>query len=1535
MAKEKTNETPARRNGGGKQAKVRRTASDGEKKPPEPDKPIAVVGLGASAGGVSALQEFFEQMPADSGLAFVVVMHLSPDFESSLAEVLQQTTAMPVVQVSSQVKVEANHVYVIPPNKHLTMADSTLCLQERQQAPGQRVAIDLFFRSLANAYGQRAVCAVLTGTDSDGVIGLKHIKAQGGVTMAQEPSEAEHDVMPLSAIETGMVDWVMPVREMPKKLLEFVHNEQRMELPPEQSPDGEEKETDHAPGAPITARQTHDSEDENALQEVLRHLHIQTGHDFSHYKRATVLRRIARRLQVNSIEDIPSYLEFLRSHTGEARALLQDLLISVTHFFRDRDSFAALEANIPQLFGAKQANDQVRVWVPACATGEEAYSIAILLCEQAAKLENPPSLQVFATDVDEQAIGDARDGLYPETIVADVSQERLRQFFSRDRGRYRVKKDVRESVLFAPHDVLKDPPFSRLDLISCRNLLIYLKRATQARVLEVFHFSLRPGGLLFVGGSESVEDAGSLFSPIDKHHRIYVRRATSRPAWTIPTLPLSPVPRNLRHPTIARPPVLPVVRHAIAGEAGENAEAAFEGEERRALLFGQLHLQLLEKYAPPSVIVNQNNNVVHLSANAGRYLRFGGGEPSSNLFDLVHPALRLELRTALFRARQEQTKASVSNVTVPIDGETELVDVQVQSVEDKDAAEGFALIIFEKRKGAPPDGESPASSAQEPLARHLEEELLHVKQQLSMTVEQYEASNEELKASNEELQAMNEEVRSTAEELETSKEELQSINEELSTVNHELKSNIEALSRANSDLQNLMSSTDIGTIFLDRQLRINRFTPAVQEVFNLLPSDLGRPLSDITHKLKYPDMTDDAERVLDNLATIEREVPDGDDLWFLARLKPYRTAEDKIDGVVITFVDISNRKRMETELRKSAERMRRAFEVQTVGVLFFNNSGTVTEANDAFLQMSGYTREDVKSGLVRWDMMTPAEWMPRSLEAIAELKATGRTTPYEKQYVRKDRTRWWGLFAAARLDENENVKYVLDTTDRKQAERALAQSEERFRQFAENSADVLWIVNRETLELEYVSPAYEKVWGEPREKIMNDRTRWEQLLHPDDREHAIKGFAQLVQGKPFAHLYRIVRPADGEVRWIRDTGFPIRDERGTITRVAGISQDVTDERNRTEELAESEERFRLLVDGARDYAIFLLDPANQIIYWSAGAERVFGWSADEALGQSGNLIFTPEDRARKQELREVKTALREGHANDCRWHLRKDGSRIWVDGVMRRLDDENGNLRGFAKIARDATEQREGEEALKRTHAELEERVRQRTAQLWTANAELQDEISRRERMEQEILDVAEREKRRIGQDLHDTLCQELTAAAFMLQTTAKRLKEKKAQEAKEVGDAAKIVNANVGLARDLARGLHPVEISASGLSTALSELAFLTSTEVPCRFEAPRAVRINDQNVALSLYRIAQEAVNNALKHAKAQGIVISLQRNRHGIELTIADNGVGFIAKRNAKGMGLHLMEYRARNLGGKLRVEPNSPKGTRVVCVVPQGR
>ena len=494
------------------------------------------------------------------------------------------------------------------------------------------------------------------------------------------------------------------------------------------------------------------------------------------------------------------------------------------------------------------------------------------------------------------------------------------------------------------------------------------------------------------------------------------------------------------------------------------------------------------------------------------------------------------------------------------------------------------------------------------------------------------------------------------------------------------------------------------------------------------------------------------------------------------------------------------------------------------------------------------------------------------------------------------------------------------------------ESEMRFREFAENSADVFWIIGAANEKLEYLNRAYEHIWGEARSAVMRDLKRWKQLLHPDDRARVEDNLQQLLNGRRVTVEYRIVRPNDGEVRWIRDSGFPIYDEKGVLTRVAGVGRDITPEKERQEALLVTQQRFRLLVEGAPEYAMFIIGLDNRITYWSAGAERIFGWSAEEAVGQPGTLIFTPEDLASGQEIKEIEIAARDGVASDRRWHMRKDGSRVWVDGVMRRLVDENGTLRGFAKIARDATDRREAEEKLKTSHLELERRVAKRTADLTAANRKLQKEIAQRVKLEQEILEVSEREQRRIGQDLHDSLCQDLAAAAFFLRSTAKKLGPKRREESVVLTEAAQIVNANVGLARDLARGLHPVELSASGLRDALAELAYRINQNVPCRFHCPRTVLVQDETSALNLYRIAQEAVANAVQHGEPKELTISLTRDRRGITLSIRDSGKGMSATTGHEGLGIHIMKYRANAIGGSLTVDSKPNDGTTITCHVP---
>ncbi|MDQ3135130.1 MAG: PAS domain-containing protein, partial [Acidobacteriota bacterium] len=719
-----------------------------------------------------------------------------------------------------------------------------------------QVAIDLFFRTLGETHNQNAVGIVLSGMGSDGTNGLKRIKEYNGLAFAQDPKDAEHDSMPRHAINSGLVDFVLPVALMPEKLIEIWRNASRIKLPPETEP------------PPVVSQE---DADEAALRDVFRLLRSHTGHDFTHYKRATVLRRIERRLQVNGLHDLTLYRDFMREHPMEAQALLKDLLISVTSFFRDRAAFDELEREVlPLLFHEKTTGDQVRVWVAGCATGEEAYSVAMLLLEYAERLASPPAIQIFATDIDEAAIRTAREGSYAETIEADVSPERLRRFFTKEPGGYRIKKDVRERVLFAVHNLIKDPPFSKLDAVTCRNLLIYLNREAQGHIFELFHFVLLPNGFLFLGNSESADGAATLFATVDKKQRIFRADSATRARLRVPSLPLTiPLPRGFAPQT--------------------------EGtRERQQISFSELHQKLLVQYAPPSVIINAAYDIVHLADRAGRFLQFADGEPSHNLLKVVHPELRIELRTALFQAAQTGKSFEARRVLMKRDERDFYVNMIARPVSDDATgatAHNYFLVLFDEVEGLT-GAESFTQSAgeAEPVMRLLEEELQKSKEQQQACIEQFETQNEELKASNEELQAMNEELRSSTEELETGKEELQSVNEEIQTINSELKHKLDELAVANSDLQNLITSTDLATVFVDSDLNIKFYTPRAQDIFNLIPADTGRSLSDITHKLDYADLLQDVERVLDDLHKTDREVASRDGRWYIAQVTPYRTA---------------------------------------------------------------------------------------------------------------------------------------------------------------------------------------------------------------------------------------------------------------------------------------------------------------------------------------------------------------------------------------------------------------------------------------------------------------------------------------------------------------------------------------------------------------------------------------------------------------------------------------------------------------------
>ncbi len=834
-----------------------------------------VVGIGASAGCVAALVELFEHMPPDAGMAFVIVVHLSLQLDS----ILGKATSMPVEQVHGTVAILPDHLYVIPPGLQLTIADGHLHVHELERRQGRSVAIDIFFRALADAQRERAICIVLSGAGSDGSVGLQRVKENGGVTLAQLPADAEYDGMPSSAISTGAVDIVLPVRDMGERLVELWTNMQRIGLPTPASPLAAAGETDRHDAARA----------QRALDDVMTLLHRRTGHDFRHYKRATVLRRLERRLQVNGVPDLASYRDRLEAHPPEAQSLLKDLLISVTNFFRDPDAFGALDGELAKMLQRRVGNSgRLRAWVAGCATGEEAYSIAMLLAEKTAHLRLDLDLRVFASDIDEQAIGAARTGLFPDSIVTDVAPVRLRQFFQKEGAQVRVRKELRERVVFAVHNVLRDPPFSQLDLVSCRNLLIYLDREVQTQVLELFHFALRPGGLLFLGSSESAEPVGDLFLPVDEKHRIY--RANG-------------MRRGMRA-TSAPPPQ----------DVGLLAATLLEPEARNGL--ADVHERAREAVGPASVLVDEEGKILHSTARASGFLRFVAGAPSQNLLDAVRIELRLELRAALSQGWRERKsvqarRVRVQNGTTTGPSTTCWVSMTVHLVDEPGLP--LMLVLFDQTD-ATVGPEAPGESTHDPVQAMLEEELRRTREQLRGTLGESAQSTEDLRASNEEVRAINEELQSTTEKLETSKEELQSVNEELFTVNQELKAKVEETSRVNDDLENLIASTDIAIIFVDRDMRIKRFTPSASRLFNLIQSDGGRSLLDITHRLDYPLLEADSMQAFQSLSLIEREVQGADGGLYVVRVRPYRTHDNRIDGAALTFVDITETRRAEERL---------------------------------------------------------------------------------------------------------------------------------------------------------------------------------------------------------------------------------------------------------------------------------------------------------------------------------------------------------------------------------------------------------------------------------------------------------------------------------------------------------------------------------------------------------------------------------------------------------------------------------------------
>jgi two-component system CheB/CheR fusion protein len=844
-------------------------------------RPNLIVGIGASAGGVEAFEAFFRRMPEDMGMAFVLVTHLPRGHTSTLHEILARCTRMRVSVAADKAEILANHVYAAPADAIVTVVEDRLRLHTRS-AELERRPIDVFLSSLAEARAESAVGVLLSGGGTDGTLGIKRIKEKGGLTLAQgtNGSAPKQPSMPDSAIAAGVVDIVLSTEEMPARLAQFART-----FDPRQ----------HAAAETGSVQEGAQS----TVEAIYRILLNQVGHDFSGYKEKTFMRRVRRRMQVQQIEQLDSYLERLRADPDEVGMLFRDLLIGVTSFFRDPESFATLEREvIPRLFADKGTNDTVRVWVPGCATGEEVYSLAILMREYMQSLRVHPKVQLFATDIDETALGVARSGRYPASLLDKVSPQRLKQFFTGDDVSYVVNKDLRDLCIFSLHSVIRDPPFSRIDLISCRNLLIYFGVHFQSHVLPVFHYALRPRGYLLLGTSENVSQHTDLFSPVDRKTRLFQRRDTI--AAPLQFRLFAPIDRS------SRP----------AGESRNDIGTA--ANLRRAV-----DARVLDHYVTPHVVINREGDVLHYSARTGKYLEAAPGLPNRQLIAMARRGLRLDLRNAMRKAMEARRPVTRHGIAVEIDDRVQRIDLTVEPLGDNDADPLFLVLFADVGAPFTVSGEAGLQASGDKTTERLDQELRELRERLQATVEEYETAVEELKSSNEELQSMNEEFQSTNEELETSKEELQSVNEELQTVNAELNGKIDEVDRAHNDLRNVFESTQIPTIFLDNHLVIRSYTPAVSVVFNLIASDRGRPLSDIVSHLSDSEaLHRDLRTVLEHGQPIERNVTRSDkSASFLMRVVPYRGQNNIVDGVLVTFTDVTRLAAAEAHHRTLVEEL--------------------------------------------------------------------------------------------------------------------------------------------------------------------------------------------------------------------------------------------------------------------------------------------------------------------------------------------------------------------------------------------------------------------------------------------------------------------------------------------------------------------------------------------------------------------------------------------------------------------------------------
>ena len=1394
-----------------------------------------VVGIGASAGGLEALKAFFGAMPPRSGLVFVVVVHLDPTHNSLMPELLARTTPLSVEQAHDRQLLEADHVYIIPPNRTLTVDQGLLRVREVADRRGLRGTIDHFFRSLAADQRSNAVAIVLSGTGTEGMLGARAIKAEEGLVMAQAPDTASQPSMPANVIATGLVDFVLAPDKMPRALLEYAHDTRAHRAP-----------AVAAPEAKLL----------NGLQPILAALRVRTKHDFRGYKKGTLQRRIERRMALQQIRSPAKYLDFLRSHPAEVDQLAKDLLIGVTSFFRDAEVFEELASKVVAgLVKEREPDTPIRVWVPGCATGEEAYSIAIVLAEQIEALQSPCRMQIFATDLDEHALDTARTGTYPETISLDVSPQRLQRFFTREDHRYAIVKSLRDSVTFAVQNLISDPPFSRLDLVSCRNVLIYLEPEVQEKLLAVFHFALNAGGHLMLGSAEGVGTLEDLFSPLSKQRRIFRRRGPvkRRPLDFAPYL------------------ALPEATQVTSKAAPEPALATLADQ------------QLLEHFAPAAVVVRRTGQILRFYGAMDRYIHLPKGEATLDVLALARDALKPSLRAALYDAvknnRQKVFEVADLNQTKVRAN----LRITVRPLGGPMPADDLWLMIFEELPASPRlTRRAPAAAPS--MVHQLESELRATKKEQQQLVEQLESSNEELKAANEEVLSMNEELQSTNEELTTSKEELQSMNEELTTLNQQLQDKVQELTAVNDDLANLLVSTDIATVFLDDKLRIKRFTTAATELLNLLPADVGRPITHISTNLVNTDLSREAQTVLNRATPFEREASAQNGKQYFLRILPYRSSEGRvIQGVVLTLVDLTALKETERELRATRAQM----------------------------------AEDLRR-------------MTRLHEASARLPGLGDAREMQEEILRAALE-----ITGAEMGNVQQAEEAGGMTIAAQVgfERPFLEFFARLDSRTDSVGATMTASQRVTVNDVTTSPIFAGTAALP--VLLAAGVRALQLTPLFDRSNRFLGM--------LAMYYRSVHHfSDSELRWVDLLARQMADVIG---------------RQQTEELlARAQEGLEQHV-ADRTKWLGLMHQVTQAINdapsWNEGLRLVLRRICEMEHWQIGyvylpdrndsNVISPVISYVIDERMRTFHEATEGRHftrGQNFPGRVYAEGAPQWLNGeqeLVALLPFRGEAARQVGLKAAAALPIRFGPDviAVLELFSDQPHSPSDVLADLMNDIGTQIGKVLERQRVEAQFADLVWREQQGLLHTLHDSLGQTLAGLGMMASALSRRVTD---GDAAAVADTATQISRQAQRAveevRELATNLFPVEIEARNLTAALRRLASTTEQvyKIPVRVRGRVPEDVREGVVASQLYRIAQEALTNAVKHAKASTITIRIGSESGMTTLRIVDDGVGIQNTAHPHdGVGLRIMKFRAQSIGGTLVIEPGDNRGTVVTCTI----